>query len=145
MRRGQLALSNNTTHAADAAGEWDVGIAAVPNTNDSDMWGTDSKPTAAGNEASGDNASNGWSGGGGWKSDEAKNDHQGYIKDFRRDRPFWQLSEGDGGWDGFRKGSRCVAHSFSVFIKLIIPPGLGGHSYHCQDSKRQWLLGVLGQ
>ena len=112
------APSNDNADAADA---WGTVITPVPNANYSDTWGTDSKPTAAANEANGVDADNGWSGGGGWKSDKARNDDQGYVKGgFRRDRPFWQPPESDGGWDGFRKRTGYVAPSISFFIKPII-------------------------
>ena len=138
MQLGQQPNDENTD-AADAADAWGTGITGitvVPNTNYGDTWGTDSKPTAAGNEANGHSANNGWSGDGGWKGDKASNDDHGYVTGaFRRD---WQPFESDGGRDGFRKVSRYVAHSFSfsVFITLIIPCGRRGNRYHCQDSSR---------
>ena len=120
------APSNDSTNAADT---WGVGITAVPDTNSGDAWGTDSKPTAVGNEAKGDNANNGWSGGEGWKTDKTRTDNQGYGRGgFRRDRPFWQPPESDSGWDGFRKRSGYVGgcglytRSFPFFIKLIYIP-----------------------
>jgi hypothetical protein len=104
--------SNDVINAADA---WGIGTIATPGTNPGDSWGPNNDATAAdtwGTEAKGDKANNGWSGGGGWKSNKGKSDDQSYGKGgFRRDRPLWQPPERDGGWEGFRKRGGYVGDS----------------------------------
>ena len=106
------APSNDNMNAEDA---WGLGTITTPDTNPGDAWGSNSEAIAAdslGIEVKGDNTNNDWGGGGGWKSDKGKGDDRGHGKGgFRRDRPFWQPPERDGGWEGFRKRGGYVDHS----------------------------------
>lgn len=106
------APSNDNMNTEDA---WGLGTIATPDTNRGDTWGSNNEAIAAdslGIEVKGDNANNDWRGGGGWKSDQGKNDDRGYGKGGpRRDRPFWQPPERDSGWEGFRKRGGYVGHS----------------------------------
>jgi hypothetical protein len=81
--------------------------------NPGDAWGSNNEATAAdtwGAEVKGDNSNNGWKDSGGWKSNKGGTDDRGYGQGgFRRDRPFWQPPERDGGWEGFRKRGGYVS------------------------------------
>ena len=103
------APSNDNMNAADT---WGVGTIAVPDTNPDDMWGSKNEVAAAGawgTETRGECPNNDWKGAGGWKDDKERSEDRGYgTGGFRRDRPFWQPPERDGGWEGFRKRGGCV-------------------------------------
>ena len=99
----------------DAADTWGVGTIAAPNANPDDMWGSNNEAATAvawGTETKGECPNNDWKGSGGWQDDQGRSDDRGYGKGgFRRDRPFWQPPERDGGWEGFRKRGGYVGDS----------------------------------
>jgi len=108
------APSNDNMNAADT---WGFGTVAAPDINPGDTWGSNNEATSAdnaadtwGTEAKGENANTSWKDGGGWKSDRGESNDRGYGNGgFRRDRPFWQPPERDGGWEGFRKRGGYVS------------------------------------
>ena len=106
------APSNDNMNAADT---WGVGTTEAPATNPDDGWSSNNEATAAGprgTETKGESPNNGGKGGGGWKVDTERGDNRGYgMSGFRRDRPFWQPPERDGGWEGFRKRGGYVGDS----------------------------------
>ena len=84
-----------STDNADTVDTWGAGITVVADKTSGDPWGASNAATAPNTwvaEAKGGNANNGWSSGGGQKSND-----RGYGGGGpRRGRPFWQPPEVDG-------------------------------------------------
>ena len=85
----------------NAADTWGVGTIAAPDTNLDEMWGSNNEATAAvtwGTETKGGCPNNGGKGAEGWKVNNNGSGNRGYgTGGFRRDPPFWQPLERDGG------------------------------------------------